>query len=71
VTAAAAGCFVNTVPIGALQTTGGSNTVSPTAVSLCATVLPGAAAIPTLSEWAMILLGLLIAFAAYRALRLR
>lgn len=61
------GCFLNTVPIGALQTSGGNNTASP-AVSLCA--IPNAG-IPTLSQWAMIVLALLLAFAGFAAMRRR
>lgn len=71
VTASAVGCFLNTVPVGALQTSGGSNTVSPTAVSVCAVASAAAEPIPTLSEWAMILLALLMAAAGLTTLRRR
>lgn len=68
VTSTIAGCYLNTLAVGALATDLGSNAVSPTAVSVCFTT---AAGIPTLSEWAMIALTLLLAFAGFAAMRRR
>ncbi len=69
VTAPSGGCFVNTVPVGALQTDGGSNTVSPTAVSLCTTTT--AASVPTLNEWGAIIFMLLAGLGSVYYLRKR
>jgi len=76
VTAPGCGNFVNTIAAGALQTSNGNNTgaaVATLAVT-CAVVPPPVvppAQIPTLSEWGMILLALLLAAMAFRAMRAR
>jgi uncharacterized repeat protein (TIGR01451 family) len=66
VTASAAACYLNTVPIGALQTDGGSNAASAAAVSLC---VSAPALTPTLYLWAIIALTLLLALAGFTAIR--
>jgi hypothetical protein len=72
VTASIAGCYVNTVPSGGLQTSGGNST-TPTAATLCANAAPvtTSSAIPTLSQWGLIALTLLLAFAGVKLLRTR
>lgn len=76
VTAPGCGNFVNTIAAGALQTSNGNNTgaaVATLAVT-CAVVPPPVAPpaqIPTLSEWGMILLALLLAAMAFSAMRAR
>jgi hypothetical protein len=65
VTAPSGGCFVNTVPVGALQTDGGSNTVSPTA-TLCTST---ATSVPTLNEWGVIIFMLLAGLGSIYYLR--
>ena len=67
VTSAVVGGFVNTIPIGALVTSNGNNAVAANA-TLTVTAL-AAIPIPTLSEWAMILLAGLMAIAGFTALR--
>ena len=70
VTATLAGSYLNTVPIGALQTSGGNSTVS----SGASILIVGAATtrdIPTLSEWAVIVLTLLLAWAGFAVMRRR
>jgi hypothetical protein len=71
VTAPSGGSFVNSVPIGALQTSGGNNTVSPAVVLSVGTPAGENTPIPTLSQWAMIALTLLLALAGFTALRRR
>jgi len=66
VTAPIAGNFLNTVPVGALQTTGGNNTVSPAVVILSVSTATG---VPTLSGWAMIMLIALLALVGFAAMR--
>jgi hypothetical protein len=68
VTAAVNGAYVNVLPVGALVTSNGSNAAPAVAVL---TVGPLAAAgIPTLSEWAMIMLaGLFVLFGVARIRR--
>lgn len=65
VTAAAAGNYVNTLPINALKTNNGNN-AAPAIATL--TVVP---AVPTLSEWAMIMLAGLLSLAGFAAIRRR
>jgi hypothetical protein len=57
VTAPVAGSYLNTVPVGALQTSGGNSTASP-AATLSVSVV---AVVPTLNERVMLIFGLLIA----------
>ena len=59
------GTYVNTIPAGALITTNGNSPRPAT------TTLTVAVPIPTLSEWAMILLVGLLALAGFTALRRR
>ena len=67
VTSAVVGAYVNTLPVGALVTSNGNNAVSANATL---TVFALAAIpVPTLSEWAMILLAGLMAIAGFAALR--
>ena len=76
VTAAVAGSYINTLLAGALVTSNGNNP-APAVATLVATVAvippvpPGtpAASIPTLSEWAMILLAGLLAVVGFAAMR--
>lgn len=66
VTVASAGTFTNTIPAGALQSTSGSN-AAPFSATLTATATP----VPTLSEWAFLMLMALLAAAGVVALRRR
>lgn len=68
VTAAAPGSYLNTLPVGALVTDLGSNAALASA-TLNAFILPLATGIPTLSEWAMILLVSLLAIVGFSAMR--
>jgi hypothetical protein len=68
VTASIAGSYLNTVPVGALQTSGGNSTASSAASIL---IVAATANIPTLSEWAIIALTLLLACAGFAAMRRR
>jgi uncharacterized repeat protein (TIGR01451 family) len=72
VTAAVGGSYVDTLPAGALQTTNGINP-APAIATLTVVVVPGpgAAAIPTLSEWAMILMAALLALFGVAGIRRR
>lgn len=74
VTAAAGGSYVNTIVAGALMTSNGNNPgpaiATLTVIPRIVTPGPGAGGpIPTLSEWAMILLAGLMAIAGFAALR--
>ena len=66
-TAAAVGTYTNTIPIGALQTSNGNNTV-PAVALLIVTAIPP---VPTLSEWATIMMAVLLCLTAIVALRQR
>jgi hypothetical protein len=69
VTAVTPGNYINTLPAGALVTGGGNN-----AAASSATLRVGAtttAAIPTLTQWAIIALTLLLALAGAMAMRRR
>jgi len=74
VTAAVGGSYFNTLPAGALVTSNGNNaapaiatlTVVPLAIP---PVIPPSVGIPTLSEWAMILLASLLAIVGFAAMR--
>jgi hypothetical protein len=57
--------------MGALQTSGGSNAVSPAVILSVGTPTTTNTPIPTLSQWAMIALTLLLALAGFTALRRR
>ena len=70
VTALVAGTYLNTMPVGALQTSGGNSTVS-SAASILIVAAATTTAIPTLSEWAIIALTLLLAWAALAVMRRR
>ncbi len=66
VTASIAGCFVNNLAIGALQTDSGNNSGLPTAASLCVVAVPASTPAPMLSTWATSLLSLfLLAIAGF------
>ena len=65
VTASAVGTYTNTLPIGALATTVGSNTVAAVAILLAT----ANTSIPTLSEWGMIILAGLLAVFGLMAVR--
>jgi uncharacterized repeat protein (TIGR01451 family) len=74
VTAAAPGSFVNTLDAGALVTDEGSNAepASATLNVIPPTVIPTSpTAIPTLSQWAMIILALVLAMVGFTAMRKR
>jgi hypothetical protein len=69
----ACGSFTNTLPLGSLQTTNGGS-VAPavaTLVATCGVVIADARQVPTMSEWAMILLAMLMASFALFAMRRR
>jgi len=71
VTAAAAGTYVNTLPVGALVTSNGSN-MAPAIATLTVLILLGASIpIPTLSQWAAILLGALLLVFGTKKMRRR
>lgn len=71
VTAAATGSYVNTLPAGALVTSNGSN-MAPAIATLTVLILLGASIpIPTLSQWAAILLGSLLLVLGTRTMRRR
>ena len=69
VTSAVVGAYINTIPIGALVTSNGNNAVAANA-TLTVTAL-AAIPIPTMSEWAMIMLAGMMAIAGFAALRRR
>ena len=69
VTSSVVGGYVNTIPIGGLVTSNGNNAVAANA-TLTVTAL-AAIPIPTLSEWAMILLAGLMAIVGVTAVRRR
>ena len=74
VTAPGCGNFINTLPAGALQTSNGANAgaaVATLAVTCAVVPPPAPQQIPTLSEWAMVVLVLLLAAIAFGALRRR
>lgn len=76
VTAPGCGNFVNTIAAGSLQTSNGNNAgaaVATLAVTCAVVPVPIAtpSQIPTLSEWGMILLALLLAAMAFSAMRAR
>ena len=66
VTAVTTGTYANTLPAGALVTSNGTNAAASSAVL---SVFSGA--IPTLSQWAMIALTVLLALAGFAAMRRR
>jgi hypothetical protein len=66
VTSAIAGSFINTLAVGALVTSNGNN-VAPAAATLI--FGPSVAPVPTLAEWAMIMLAALLAIAGFAAMR--
>jgi hypothetical protein len=65
VTAASAGSFINTLAAGALVTNNGNN-LAPASATLTAAAATG---VPTLSEWAMILLVALLAVTGFVTMR--
>jgi uncharacterized repeat protein (TIGR01451 family) len=72
VTAAAGGSYINTLPAGALVTSNGNNAAPAIAtLTVVPPVIPptSAAGIPTLSEWAMIMLAMLLAIVGFAAMR--
>ena len=68
VTAAAPGSYTNTIPIAGLQTTSGNNPVAATAILTVSAAIPP---VPTLTEWAMIGLAVLLCLGAFLAMRRR
>ncbi|MGA8148773.1 MAG: IPTL-CTERM sorting domain-containing protein [Gallionellaceae bacterium] len=68
VTAPTGGSFLNTLAVNALQTTGGINNLAPASATL---TTPSVSGIPTLSQWAMIMLTALLAIAGFAAMRRR
>jgi hypothetical protein len=69
-TAAGCGSFVNVLPANALQTSNGNN-ASPAAATLTVSCGAGTRQVPTLSEWSIILLTLLMGGAGFAAMRRR
>ena len=69
VTTAGVGTYVNTLPAGALETDQGSN-ADPASATLNA-IPPPVTSIPTLSQWAMIVLVFLLAMAGVTSMRRR
>ncbi len=70
VTAPSGGSFLNTLAVGVLQTSNGSNT-APAIATLTVVGPLAAASIPTLSEWAMIMLAALLAVFGVAGIRRR
>jgi hypothetical protein len=68
VSSASAGAYTNTIPVGALQTSNGSNTTPGIALL---TIIAGIPPVPTLAGWAMIALALVLALGGFVALRQR
>ncbi len=68
VVAAAAGTYTNTIPIGGLVTSNGSNTVPAIAIL---TISPAVPPVPTLSEWTLIGLAALLCVSGFFAIRRR
>jgi hypothetical protein len=66
VTATLAGNYANTLPAGALDTSGGRST---TVSSATLFVSEATKAVPTLTQWAMIALALLLALVGFAAMR--
>jgi hypothetical protein len=66
VTAATAGSYTNTLPV---LFTDQAETVAPAGVTLTVSALPPPASVPTLSEWAMIMLVALLAMTGFVAMR--
>ena len=72
VTSAAAGSYLNTLPVGALQTSNGGNTAPALATLLVtAQVMPAVVAVPTLSSYLLGLLCALLAVAGLTVIRKR
>jgi ice-binding like protein/exosortase sorting signal-containing protein len=75
VTGSAAGTFLDVIPVGALQTTNGNSTLAAQAtLTITPAISPPngpASGIPTLSEWAMILMALGLTATAFAAIRRR
>jgi hypothetical protein len=67
VSAAVGGSYINTLSAGALMTNNGNNAAP--AVATLSVVYPTPIAIPTLSEWAMIVLAALMAITGFVAMR--
>jgi Ice-binding-like/IPTL-CTERM motif len=68
VTSATAGTYTNTIGVSALSTSNGFNTVAASAVlTISAAITP----VPTLSEWAMIMLAALLCLCGFFAIRRR
>lgn len=70
VTAQVTGCYLNTIPVDALQTNGGNN-LAPATATLCVTAVVAVAPTPTLSEYAIIALMLMLAWLGFSAVRRR
>jgi hypothetical protein len=70
VTAAVPGNYLNTLPANALQTDHGSNVV-PATTTLTVVPVPLPPPVPTLSEWAVIMLAGLLGLAGFGAIRRR
>jgi hypothetical protein len=68
VTAAAPGTYTNTIPVGGLQATSGNNPIAATADLVINAAIPP---VPTLAEWAMIGLAVLLCLGAFLAIRRR
>lgn len=68
VTSATAGTYTNTIPVGALQTSLGNNVAPAVAVLAITAAVPP---VPTLPEWAMIVLAALLCLGGFLAIRRR
>ena len=67
VTSSTVGTYTNTLPAGALQTSNGNSTVPSTAILTVAAITP----VPTLSQWATIVLAALLCLCGFVAMRHR
>ena len=68
VTASTPGSYTNTIAVDALQTSNGNNIVAGSAIL---TITAGIPPVPTLSEWAMIVLAVLLCASGFFAIRQR
>jgi hypothetical protein len=69
VTAAAAGVFTNTIAVGALATSNGSNVTPAIAALTIIAGIPPVPPVPTLAQWAVIALAMLLGLCGFFAIR--
>ncbi len=69
VTAAATGTYVNDIPAGAVTSSAGSNAAATSATLTVGPATPSTAVVPTLSEWALMLMAAMLALFAVKMMR--